>query len=103
VFLLPLEHVLSDVWGPTPLSVGKHAYYVRFIDDFSKFTWIYFLKKCSDVYQAFFIISSMLNVSLIGKLLLYQLIGGGEYEKLNSFFSKSWHHTHHVSSPHAHK
>jgi histone deacetylase 1/2 len=49
----PLEQVFSDVWGPAPLSVGKHAYYVSFIDDFSKFTWIYLLKKRSDVYQAF--------------------------------------------------
>jgi histone deacetylase 1/2 len=49
----PLEQVFSDVWGPAPLSVGKHAYYVSFIDDFSKFTWIYLLKKHSDVYQAF--------------------------------------------------
>jgi hypothetical protein len=24
----PLEQVFSDVWGPAPLSVGKHAYYV---------------------------------------------------------------------------
>jgi hypothetical protein len=43
----------SDVWGPAPLSVGKHAYYVSFIDDFSKFTWIYLLKKRSEVFQVF--------------------------------------------------
>jgi histone deacetylase 1/2 len=49
----PLEHVFSDVWAPAPLSVGKHAYYVSFIDDFNKFTWIYLLKKHFDVYQAF--------------------------------------------------
>jgi histone deacetylase 1/2 len=48
-----LEQVFSDVWGPAPPSVGKHQYYVSFIDDFSKFTWIYLLKKRSDVYQAF--------------------------------------------------
>jgi histone deacetylase 1/2 len=48
-----LEQIFSDVWGPTPLSVGKHSYYVSFIDDFSKFTWIYLFKKCSEVYQVF--------------------------------------------------
>jgi hypothetical protein len=47
---VPLEQVFSNVWGPTPLSVGKHAYYVSFIDDYSKFTWICLLKKCSDVF-----------------------------------------------------
>jgi histone deacetylase 1/2 len=45
VSTVPLEQIFSDVWGSASLSVGKHAYYVSFIDDFSKFTWIYLLKK----------------------------------------------------------
>jgi histone deacetylase 1/2 len=53
VSIVPFEQVFSDVWGPTPASVGKHAYYVSFIDDYSKFTWIYLLKKRSEVYQVF--------------------------------------------------
>jgi histone deacetylase 1/2 len=53
VSMVSLEQVFSDVWGPAHLSVGKHSYYVSFIDDFSKFTWIYLLKKHSDVYQVF--------------------------------------------------
>jgi histone deacetylase 1/2 len=46
----PLELVFSDVWGPALVSVGRHKYYVSFIDDFSKFTWIYLIKKKSDVF-----------------------------------------------------
>jgi hypothetical protein len=38
VSIVPLEQVFSDVWGSTPVSFNKHAYYVSFIDDFSKFT-----------------------------------------------------------------
>jgi hypothetical protein len=34
----PLELVFSDVWGPAPTSVGRHNYYVSFINDYSKFT-----------------------------------------------------------------
>jgi hypothetical protein len=49
----PLELVFSDVWGPAPKSVGRYKYYVSFIDDFSKFTWIYLLKKKLDVFQVF--------------------------------------------------
>ena len=49
----PLQLIFSDVWGPAPTSVGRHQYYVSFIDDFSKYTWIYLLKKCSDVFQVF--------------------------------------------------
>jgi histone deacetylase 1/2 len=50
---VPFEQVFSDVWSPVPLSTGKHAYYVSFIDDYSKFVWIYLLIKRSSVYQAF--------------------------------------------------
>jgi histone deacetylase 1/2 len=50
VSTFPLELVFSDVWGPAPASVGRYKYYVSFIDDYSKFTWIYLLKKKSDVF-----------------------------------------------------
>jgi len=49
----PLQLVFSDVWGPAPDSVGRNKYYVSFIDDYSKFTWIYLLKYKSEVFQKF--------------------------------------------------
>jgi hypothetical protein len=53
VSTFPLELVFSDVWGPAPASVGRYKYYVSFIDDYSKCTWIYLLKNKSDVFQKF--------------------------------------------------
>jgi hypothetical protein len=53
VSTVPLELVFSDVWGPTPESVGRKKYYVSFIDDFSKFVWIYTLKHKFDVFEKF--------------------------------------------------
>jgi hypothetical protein len=49
----PLELVYSDVWGPALESVDRYKYYVRFIDDFSKFTGIYLLKHKSEVFDKF--------------------------------------------------
>jgi hypothetical protein len=41
----PLLLVFSDVWGPAVESVRRYKHYVSFIDDFSKFTWLYLVKK----------------------------------------------------------
>ena len=47
-----LELVHSDVFGPVKVpSLGKSVYYVSFIDDFSRNTWIYFLKKKSEIFN----------------------------------------------------
>jgi hypothetical protein len=39
---VPLELLYSDVWGPAIDSFDRKKYHVSFIDDYSKFTWIYF-------------------------------------------------------------
>ena len=49
-----LELIHSDVFGLVPvLSLGKSVYYVSFIDDFSRNTWIYFLRNKSEVFDKF--------------------------------------------------
>jgi hypothetical protein len=49
-----LQLVHSDVFGPMSVpSLGKSMYYVSFIDDFSRNTRIYFLRKKSEVFDRF--------------------------------------------------
>jgi hypothetical protein len=67
VSTVPSEQIFSDVWGLAPASVGRHLYYASFIDDFSKFTWIYLHKKRSYVYQVFLISKNLLNANLDAK------------------------------------
>jgi hypothetical protein len=50
---VPLELVFLDVWGPALQSSGQKKYYVSFIDNFSKFVWIYTLKHKSEVFECF--------------------------------------------------
>jgi hypothetical protein len=49
----PLDLIHSDVWGPAPASIRKFSYYVSFIDDHIKYTWIYLLRQKSDVFVVF--------------------------------------------------
>ena len=49
-----LDIVHSDVCGPMPSnSLRGYVYYVSFIDDYSRKTWIYFLKEKNEVFGKF--------------------------------------------------
>jgi hypothetical protein len=52
-FSAPLELVFLDVWGPAIDSFGHKQYYVSFIDDYRKFTWIYLLHHKYEVSKYF--------------------------------------------------
>jgi transposase InsO family protein len=49
-----LELVQSNVFGPVTVpSLGGSLYYVSFINDFSRKTWIYFLRKKQNILKRF--------------------------------------------------
>lgn len=98
----PLELVYSDVWGPAPSSVGRHTYYVSFIDDYSKYTWLYLLKKKFDVFQVFHDFENQVERKFDTKILAMQTDWGGEYQALDSFFQRVG-ISNRVSCPHAHQ
>jgi histone deacetylase 1/2 len=97
-----LELVFSDVWGPTPDSTRRYKYYVIFVDDYSKFTWIYLLKFKSEVFHKFRDIQNLIERLFDRKILAVQTDCGGEYEALHPFFTKIG-ISHFVSCPHAHQ
>jgi hypothetical protein len=74
-----LELIHSDVFGPVHVpSLGKSVYYVSFIDDFSRYTWIYFLRKKSEVFDKFKEFKALVeNQKCSGKLL--RTDNGGEF------------------------
>jgi hypothetical protein len=48
----PLDMIHSDLMGPFPYpSINKVRFVLIFVDDFSHFTWVYFLSKTSEVFQ----------------------------------------------------
>jgi histone deacetylase 1/2 len=98
----PLELIFSDIWGPAPESAGRHKYYVSFVDDYSKFTWVYLLKHKSQVFEKFREFQNLVERTFDRKIIAVQTDWGGEYEKLNPFFTKIG-ISHLVSCPHAHQ
>nr|KYP45103.1 Retrovirus-related Pol polyprotein from transposon TNT 1-94 [Cajanus cajan] len=50
----PFDVIHSDVWGPSRVpSLLGHRYYVTFIDDFSRCTWIFLMKNRSELFNIF--------------------------------------------------
>jgi hypothetical protein len=98
----PLELVFSDVSGPAPTSVGWYDYYVSFIDDYSKFTWISLIKHKSEVFDFFWDFQVHAERLLNHKILAVQTDWGGEYQKLSPFFARLG-ISHLVSCPHTHQ
>jgi hypothetical protein len=48
----PLDLIHSDLMGPFPHPlISKARFFLIFVDDFSHFTWIYFLRKKPEVFQ----------------------------------------------------
>jgi hypothetical protein len=49
-----LELVHTDVWGPSRVpSLGGSHYYVTFIDDATRKTWVYCIQQKFDVFDTF--------------------------------------------------
>jgi histone deacetylase 1/2 len=73
-----------------------------FIDDYSKYTWIYLLRQKSEVFRCFNEFQNMVERQFNCKIRAVQSDWGGEYKALNSFFSRI-RISHLVSCPHAHQ
>ena len=77
-----LDLIHSDLCGPTTVtSLGGYSYYVTFIDDHSRKTWIYFLKtKESDEVLSKFKEFKAKVKNLSGRnIKILRLDNGGEY------------------------
>ena len=75
-----LELVHSDVFGPVSVpSLGKSVYYVSLIDEFSRNTWIYFLRKKSEVFDKFKEFKALVENQTEKKIKALRTDNGGEF------------------------
>jgi hypothetical protein len=76
-----LEYVHSDVWGPSPVaSHSGNEFYVTFIDDYSRYVWIYFLPHKSDVFITFKKWKAQVETQTGKKVKYLRSDNGGEYD-----------------------
>jgi len=76
----PLEIIHSDIWGPaqTP-TLNGNRYYIIFVDDYSRFMWIYFLKEKSEALEKFITFKAYAEKQYGTWIKCLRSDGGGEY------------------------
>jgi len=99
-----LDLIHNDVVGPMPTnSINGCRYFFTFIDDCSRYYWIYFMKLKSEFFETFKIFKAMVQNIFNKNINSIIFDGGGEYVKRYSKISVNqrgfeWNtqfHTHH--------
>ncbi|PKU87036.1 Retrovirus-related Pol polyprotein from transposon TNT 1-94 [Dendrobium catenatum] len=81
----PLDLIHSDVWGPAPvISNQGFKFYVIFVDDYTRYTWIYPLRFKSDVFHTFVNFKNQIENLTSQRIKKIRTDGGTEY--VNSSF-----------------
>ena len=74
------EIIHSDVCSPmSSSSLSGYVYYVSFIDEFSRKTWIYFTKKKDDVFNKFKEFKSLIENHTEKKIKTFRSANGREF------------------------
>ena len=74
--------VHSDVSRPMlTTSMNGSRYFLTFINDYSRYCWMYFLKKKSKVFETFKIVKSLAENTLKKNIKAHRSYNGGEYIK----------------------
>jgi len=73
-------------------SLGNFLYYVLLIDDYSRKTWIYFLKKKDDVFKKFKEFKALFGNIFERKIKVLRSDNGGEYtsKEFKYFCRETW-------------
>ena len=87
----PLQLIHSDICGPLETPYLSHAvYFLTCIDDFTRKTWVYFLKYKSETFGKFQEFKTMVENESNKKIKTLRTNNGGEFIKFffNTYLSK---------------
>lgn len=93
----PLEYIYSDLWTSPILSVDNYKYYLILIDHFTRYSWLYPLKRKSDVHTIFTVFKALVENRFQTRIGTLFSDNGGEFIALRKFLSD--HRISHLTSP----
>ena len=79
--LSPFDLIHSYVWGPFPITTqGGSRYFVIFVDDFSRYTWIYLFKNHLELYQMYHDFTKMIETQFSKPTKVFRSDNAQEYK-----------------------
>jgi transposase InsO family protein len=76
----PLQLVHMDLFGPSRQEgTGKENYFRLIIDDYSRLTWVSFLKEKNESFEKFKIFKSLIENQIGNRLRVVRSDKGGEF------------------------
>lgn len=80
--IIPFTLIHTDVWGPSRVaSLKGHRWFVSFVDDCSRTTWVYLMKDKSEVHAIFKEFHKMICTQYGALVKIVRSDNGGEYFK----------------------
>ncbi|KAM2234356.1 hypothetical protein EV2_013133 [Malus domestica] len=76
----PLQLLHSDVWCSPVISIEGFRYYVLFVDDYSRYSWIFPMKNKSEVFEIFVQFKAKVENMFNTSIKTLQCDEGGEYK-----------------------
>ena len=93
----PLNFIFFDVWAlPVSFSDGFH-YYVIFVDHYTKYIWLYPLRRKLDVYSTFVAFKHLVENYFTSTIKTLYIDNRGKFLALRSFFAT--HGITHLTTP----
>ena len=87
--LLHLIYCIFDIWGPnSTVSINGHRYYITIVDDFTRHTWIFFLKHKSKAANCLISFITMVETQFSTKIKSIRSDNGPEFNLVPFFFQR---------------
>ena len=86
-FSSPLDVIFSDVWTSPISSFDGFNYYVIFVDHYTKYIWLYPLRRKSDVHSTFVAFKQLVENYFTTTIKTLYIDNGGEFLVLRSFLA----------------
>ncbi|KAH9699143.1 retrovirus-related pol polyprotein from transposon RE2 [Citrus sinensis] len=85
----PLAILHTNLWRPaTVVSIQGYKYYVSFVDDFTRFTWIFSLKTKDETLHVFKIFKAQVEKQLEQPIKCLQFDWGGEFRPFTKYLQE---------------